>query len=257
MKMTRFTVVCISFIVVSLMFVGIGNAKIDPKNIVGMWLFDEGKGDIAKDSSENGNDGELMNDPKWVDGKKKPSKALEFDGKDDYVIVHLGPALQSLSIEAWIYPTDGGIVFVEEGQQALDGGWYESQMEILTSGELKVGFWTGAEQGISLGKFSFNKWYNVVMTYDKSKNSIKGYVDGELMESGTLVKLNPGDLWYAIGARTATNLGDGTHFNGIIDKAAVYNIALSEAEVEENYQAASAVFPSGKLTTTWGDIKQQ
>jgi hypothetical protein len=239
------------------MFVGIGNAKIDPKNIVGMWLFDEGKGDIAKDSSENGNDGELMNDPKWVDGKKKPSKALEFDGKDDYVIVHLGPALQSLSIEAWIYPTDGGIVFVEEGQQALDGGWYESQMEILTSGELKVGFWTGAEQGISLGKFSFNKWYNVVMTYDKSKNSIKGYVDGELMESGTLVKLNPGDLWYAIGARTATNLGDGTHFNGIIDKAAVYNIALSEAEVEENYQAASAVFPSGKLTTTWGDIKQQ
>jgi hypothetical protein len=90
MKMTRFTVVCISFIVVSLMFVGIGNAKIDPKNIVGMWLFDEGKGDIAKDSSENGNDGELMNDPKWVDGKKKPSKALEFDGKDDYVIVHLG-----------------------------------------------------------------------------------------------------------------------------------------------------------------------
>ena len=239
------------------MFVGIGNAKIDPKAIVGMWLFDEGKGDIATDSSANGNDGELMNDPKWVDGKKKPSKALEFDGKDDYVIVHLGPALQSLSIEAWIYPTDGGIVFVEEGQQALDGGWYESQMEMLASGELKVGFWTGAEQGISLGQFSFKKWYNVVMTYDKSNNSIKGYVDGELIESGTLVKLNPGDLWYAIGARTATNLGDGTHFNGIIDKAAVYNIALSEAEVEENYQAASAVFPAGKLTQTWGDLKQQ
>jgi len=95
------------------------------------------------------------------------------------------------------------------------------------------------------------------MTYDKSKNSIKGYVNGELMESGTLVKLNPGDLWYAIGARTATNLGDGTHFNGIIDKAAVYNVALSEEDIKQNYQAASAVFPAGKLTNTWGDIKQQ
>jgi hypothetical protein len=255
-KMVRLTIAAIiSFILVSLIFAGQSSAKIDPKTIVGLWLFDEGKGDIAKDSSGNKNDGTLMNDPKWVDGKKKPGKALEFDGKDDYVIVHIGTALQSLSIEAWIYPTEGGIVFVEEGQQALDGGWYESQMEILASGELKVGFWTGAEQGISLGKFGFKNWYNVVMTYDKSKNSIKGYVDGELMESGTLVKLNPGDLWYAIGARTATNLGDGTYFNGIIDKAAVYNVALSEEDIKQNFQAASAVFPAGKLTTTWASIK--
>ncbi len=174
-----------------------------------------------------------------------------------YVIVHIGAPPQSITLEAWIYPIEGGIVFVEEGQQALDGGWYDSHMEILSSGEFKVGFWTGAEQGISLGKFSFKNWYNVVMTYDKSKNSIKGYVNGELMESGTLVKLNPGDLWYAIGARTATNLGDGTHFNGIIDKAAVYNVALSEEDIKQNYQAASAVFPAGKLTNTWGDIKQQ
>ena len=251
----RLALIWVNIIVFGLMLIGQSGAKIDPKTIVGLWLFDEGKGDTAKDSSGNGNDGTLMNEPKWVDGIKKPSKALEFDGKDDYVIVHLGTALQSLSLEAWIYPTEGGIVFVEEGQQALDGGWYESQMEILASGELKVGFWTGAEQGISLGKFGFSEWYNVVMTYDKSKNSIKGYVNGELIESGTLVKLNPGDLWYAIGAHTATNLGDGTYFNGIIDKTAVYNVALSAEDVKQNFQAANAVFPSGKLTTTWGSVK--
>ena len=246
--MTRFTLVVISLIIISLMVANVSHAKIDKKDIMGMWLFDEGKGDTAKDSSGNKNDGTLMNDPKWVDGKKKPSKALEFDGKDDYVIVHIGTPPQSITLEAWIYPLEGGIVFVEEGQQALDGGWYDSHMEILSSGEIKVGFWTGAEQGISLGIFGFSEWYNVVMTYDKSKNSIKGYVNGELMESGPLVKLNPGDLWYAIGARTATNLGDGTHFNGIIDKAAVYNVALSEEDIKQNYQAASAVFPAGKLT---------
>lgn len=228
-------------------------ARIDPDSIVCLLLFDEGNGDEAKDSSGNGKDGTLMNGPKWVDGKF--GKALEFDGKDDYVIVHLGAAPQSITLEAWIYPTEGGIVFVEEGQQALDGGWYDSHMEILSSGEIKVGFWTGAEQGISLGKYGFNEWYNVVMTYNRGDNKISGYVNGELMESGTLTKQYPGILWYAIGARTATNLGDGTHFNGIIDKVAIYNVALSEADVKLNYQTASAVSSADKLTTTWANIK--
>ncbi|HGJ65600.1 TPA: LamG domain-containing protein [bacterium] len=230
-------------------------AKINPDTIVCLLNFDEGKGDVAKDSSGNGKDGTLMNGPKWVDGKF--GKALEYDGKDDYVIVHIGTALQSLSLEAWVYPTEGGIVFVEEGQQALDGGWYDSHMEILGSGEVKVGFWTGAMQGISLGKISLGKWHNIVMTYNKGDNKISGYINGKLVESGALAKQNPGDLWYAIGARTATNMGDGTHFNGIIDKIAIYNVALSEADVKQNFESANAVSPSDKLTATWASIKTE
>ena len=57
-------------------------------------------------------------------------------------------------------------------------------MEVLATGEIKVGYWTGAENGISLGKYAFNKWYNVVMVYDKSDTSIKGYINGALIESG-------------------------------------------------------------------------
>ncbi|MCY3551955.1 MAG: hypothetical protein OXH39_15950, partial [Candidatus Poribacteria bacterium] len=59
-------------------------AEIDPKNITGMWLFDEGKGGTAADSSENGNDGEIHG-AKWVDGKF--GKALEFDGVSNWVEV--------------------------------------------------------------------------------------------------------------------------------------------------------------------------
>ena len=54
------------------------DAALDPKTIVGIWKFDEGKGVTTKDSSGNENDGALMNKPKWVDGKF--GKALEFDG---------------------------------------------------------------------------------------------------------------------------------------------------------------------------------
>ena len=77
------TIICISFIIVSLMFAGISDARVDLKSAVGIWLLDEGKGDAAKDFSPAGNDGTLNNGPKWVQGKF--DKALEFDGVNQYV----------------------------------------------------------------------------------------------------------------------------------------------------------------------------
>lgn len=250
--MTRLTMAAvIGFILISLMFAGISYAKIDPKTAVAIWTFDEGKGDIAKDSSGNKNDGTLKG-PKWVDGKF--GKALEFDGKDDYVLADIGGSVpQSITLEAWIYPTAGGIVFSELGQGAINSGWHDSQMDVLSTGEIKVGFWIGSEQGISLGKYSFDKWYYIVMAFDNSDNSIKGYVDGMLKNSGKLDKLYPGDLWYAIGAIDTTTLGAGMYFNGIIDEVAIFNVALTEDDIKEGM--STAVYPTGKLATTWATIK--
>ena len=36
---------------------------------VGIWLFDEGTRKMAKDSSLNGNHGELIGKPKWAKGQ--------------------------------------------------------------------------------------------------------------------------------------------------------------------------------------------
>ena len=59
-----------------------GNASAD---LMAHWRFNEAVGDTVEDSSGNGNDGTLMNDPKWVNGKF--GETVEFDGKDDYVEV--------------------------------------------------------------------------------------------------------------------------------------------------------------------------
>ena len=59
--------------------------KIDLKTIAAIWLFDEGSGQTAKDSSGNENHGELMNGVEWIDCVF--GKALELDGQDDYVFV--------------------------------------------------------------------------------------------------------------------------------------------------------------------------
>ena len=54
-----------------------GYAQIDQKAIVGVWLFDEGKGDTASDSSGNGHDGKIESGIKWIAGQQQ-SVALSW-----------------------------------------------------------------------------------------------------------------------------------------------------------------------------------
>ena len=81
MKKTVAKVILI--IIISLALTGKMSAEIDLESAIGIWLFDEGTGNIAKDTSGKGNHGKLMDNPKWVEGKF--NTALEFDGNDDWV----------------------------------------------------------------------------------------------------------------------------------------------------------------------------
>ena len=42
------------------------SAKFDPEAVLGLWLFDEGSGKTAADSSGNKNHGKFAKNPKWV-----------------------------------------------------------------------------------------------------------------------------------------------------------------------------------------------
>ena len=134
--MTRLTIVCISLIVISLMFVGQSYAKIDPETIVGAWLFDEGSGKTVKDSSGNGNDGKLEG-PKSAKGVF--GKALEFDGKDDYVEVTsngLGKFdSQTYSIEAWFKSNTDP----DDSAQVIWSYDYTSHVQPYYSQQLRLG----------------------------------------------------------------------------------------------------------------------
>ena len=86
--------ICISFISPDL-----SSAKIDPEAVVGIWFFDEGKGGTAKDSSKNGNDGEIV-DVQWVDGKF--GKALKFEGGGHVAVGEFSDYEDEVSILALI-----------------------------------------------------------------------------------------------------------------------------------------------------------
>jgi len=74
---------------------------------VAHWKLDENTGVLARDASENTNDGTLGGDgagtdvPTWTQGKVGP--CLDLDGQDDYVQISsfLGSSVSAVTIAAW------------------------------------------------------------------------------------------------------------------------------------------------------------
>jgi len=100
----KLSLVCVSILVLGLIWTGPSAAKVDLKNAVGVWLF-EGKGDVAKDETGNGHDGKIIG-AKRVGGKV--GQALEFDGKADYVEIEPDKSLNptdKITVVAWVKST--------------------------------------------------------------------------------------------------------------------------------------------------------
>jgi len=87
--------VCICLMLTSLIVTGISFAEINQADFVGVWLFDEGDGQKAKDMTGKSGDGTLNNGPKWAAGKS--GNAVNFDGKDDYIEISLPEVFNSIS----------------------------------------------------------------------------------------------------------------------------------------------------------------
>ncbi len=259
--MTKLILLCISLILIGIC-VGQGDAKIDPKSIVGIWLFDEGSGDTAKDSSGNGNDGKLMNDPKWVVGKF--GKALEFDGKDDYVDCGSDENLNvnSFTLAVWVFPTS---IDASTHEMIAGKGWSATERSYYLSlyqGKAFISFRDpgNTAQADVQGNTESQKstWYHIAGIHNQATGKAAIYINGVKENEKTIdydVMVTPKPFWIG-------NMADQTlHFNGIIDDVAIFSVALTEDDIkrimEKGLSAELAVSLSGKLTITWGSIKKQ
>jgi hypothetical protein len=238
-------------------------AKIDLKTAAGIWLFDEGKGDTAKDSSGNQNDGKLVGSPKWVDGQF--GKGLEFDGLNNYVNVEYNSVFdmtKGLTIAAWIKRTSATNYGHPVLRPTTDSGWtnpyisYALEYEALSDTiMLCLGYADDTYNYTKGAAPGNNVWFHVVGTYDGVNR--KMYINGtqEQSESETrALKSTKAKLYMG-----AENTSKAYPFKGTIDEVAVFNVALNESDINtvmtQGWAAIAAVFPSGKLTTTWAAIK--
>jgi hypothetical protein len=267
----RTVVVWLSLVIVSLLFPSVGHAAIDSGTIVGLWSFDEGAGDVAEDSSGNGNDGTFIGDPQWIAGKF--GKALEFDG-DDYVSVEDSDTLDmtdQITVMFW-FKTDKAMVDMWADRQVVVGKHYlEYEVGIYMEGQIHTytndGTGGGYDEGVmasmseELGEaeWALGQWYHVAWTLNGQHEV--AYVNGVNIGEHDKAHANtlPGDNPLEIGER----VGGSLPLTGAVDEVVILNVALSEADIQDVMNKGmtgvlggpTAVSPADRLATAWGDVK--
>lgn len=258
---TKSILVCLCLIFVGMSVIQSYAAKIGKETVVGIWIFDEGKGNVAGDSSGNKHDGEIIGDVKWVEGKL--GKALSFPGVggNRVKIPHKDSLnLDTWSITMWVKLADRGgwqYIFTKESPGDLRNFIIVTDNVGIIYTALSGDVWKG-EQITSKTKVYDEKWHHIAATYDKE--TLRLYVDG-IEEAQRPLTTTP------IANKVDVVLGE--RFNGsepvkgIIDELGLFSMGLAEDEIKDIINngldkalGLTAVSIKGKLTVTWGKIRR-
>ena len=230
------------------------------KKLEMIWNFDEGKGDVAKETNKTGNDGKFTGEGKdkikWVEGIA--GKALEFSGKKagggQWVEVPHSDDMDirdAITMEAWVYPT----TINGDKQTIITKAAYYLQIE--PTSQVATYFYEVVPPGYHLsdGRVNENEWSHVAVTYNGKE--IKFYINGK--EDSKVIKAK-GQIRSQ--ASWGVHLGgerDGCcprYFQGTIDEIQISNYAKTRDEILKSMKDAASVSPQTKLPLVWGTIKQ-
>ncbi|MBI1918641.1 MAG: hypothetical protein HYS12_28440, partial [Planctomycetes bacterium] len=215
-----------------------------PTGLIAWW---SGEGDAT--DRTGGHDGILMNGVTFAPGRV--GQAFQFDGVEDYIRIPNDPALNprdGLTIEAWINTTS------TEGPHVIASKWNDNTRDWSyifkdhnSSDKLRIelsrdvhndGGDLSGTTSIPLGT-----WVHVAATYDSSTGAVRLYFNGALDAS-----LSVGPNQFIDASITDFLIGGGVtsdgvvreNFAGLIDELAIYNRALTGAEIQAIVHAGSA-----------------
>ena len=262
-----FSCICIFVLLTTCLLTLSSFAELDPETYIGVWKFDEGNGDVAKDSTENEHDGQFVNDLKWVEGKF--GDALEFDGQA-YIDLGNAESLQfdgSVTIVYWALPENVGA-----GRQNTVCKSYGGEGCLTQETNGTQSFYWGdcggncepyvEVQRPPAGTVVSGEWIHIAHVRNVEDRQYKMYKNGEVVAQGT---------WNACGGHPCGDskpsnlnlyIGNGYagRFIGILDEVAIIASPLEEDDIQRimdnGFDELADVVPSGKLATTWGNLKR-
>ena len=153
------------------------------------------------------------------------------------------PTNKNLTIETWVRTsTDNGVIISEQGNSPINSGWHTSEQEIV-SGNLRVRVWAiPTPPNLLVGAVARNQWQQYVMTYDNATTTLRGYINGSTTTSASVTRAVPWEnghpeLYYVLMVADSTNMGDGGYLAGDWAVCKIYNRALSQAEIQQNFNS--------------------
>jgi len=206
-------------------------------SLVGYWSFDEYNTSGVYDNSSYNNFGSFNSMDENDRRFGKFGYGFEFDGVDDYVEVGTWDSTQinqSLTVSAWIYPTqidDKDPIVGSTGASPFN--WV---FRFDAPSYLELRAWNPAGEDIgssSSASVTLNQWNHVVITADIANSNVSFYIDGIYKYSDTSFSIislyNNADADLQIGEY----LSD--FFNGSIDEVMIFKRALSAQEIYALY----------------------
>ena len=229
---------------------------------IGLWLFDEGSGDTAADSSPVGNDGALADGVQWVDGMY--GSAIEVGGPGMDVTI---PAIDiynqdDFTFECWIYPLNvipqqyNQIIVVGRGEWGGDAP-SAFQFSITLVDDLPKArwfFWVEGWVTVAGGPtLEVGNWYHLAGTLEGDQQ-LTLYVNGEEAATGELpIAFVDNDHPIYVGSWGPAE-DPLSAYSGYIDELRYSDEVLSPDQL--GYAGlATSVEPAEKLSTLWGTIK--
>lgn len=226
------------------------------EHFVGVWLFDEGSGKTASDSSEYSNHGGIEGGAEWVDGKF--GKALSFNGIDAYVEVPGSDSLKiadAITIEFWLFPRSFGGEWNIMRKHTQDT--YDYEINAIGDIHFNLKF-VETITGVVIGgeDVPFDQWTHLAFTYDG--NEVLMYINGEpVFEQDVSGTIPISDSPLYIGCRDTTR----RFIDAILDELCLSDTARTPDEIrthiEKGVASALAVEKGGKLVITWAALKKE
>ncbi len=232
---------------------GVASAADVKTGLVGYWPLDGN----ADDLSDNGHHGVLMENPEFVAGKRGQAVQLAGPVGGDAQHVHIPDLSLTSDTVTWVAWLNGSNSHIWTGIM-MSRGANDTGMGFGQGGTLHY-TWTGDTtwNWHNGPEIPLDAWTMVAISLDPATATAYVYTDADGLQSA----VSDG---YAHPPETIDDLRFGWDnccdagarwFNGAIDEAMLYERALSEGDILELATNGLAVEPSGKLTTTWGNLK--
>ena len=159
------------------------------------------------------------------------AEAMSFNGTDAYVAFPATPNTGDISLSFWVKYSTGSSTYVASGD-----GIFAYLRFYAHYGKLSF-IYANVNYDLTTDIKDGN-WHHVVVTFDQSASTVKGYTDGSLSETHTNKSAGTTNNIQTIGAWKTGSTG---YFNGEIDEFAVFNTALSAEKITQIYDATAVV----------------